>query len=69
MLDLFAGRHQMCAVDQAPAIVLGIRQFQIFDFHRQRHFNDACHVVQIVAMQDNIEHHRIVVALDQCGNA
>lgn len=69
LLDLFTGRHQMGAIDHAPAVVLGVRQFQILDLHRQRHFDDAGDMVEVVAMQYDIEHHGIVVALDQAGNA
>ena len=59
----------MRAIDQSPAVVLRIGQFQIVDTHGERHLDDAADMVEVVAVQYDIEHHRVVVLFDQRGDA
>lgn len=66
--QLFGRGHQRVAIQEAPAVVLGIGQFQVFGAEFDGHLDDAVDVVDIGGVQHAIDHRRVVVGLGQAGD-
>ena len=64
-LDLRAARHQLLAVVPRPAVELRVGELHVIRAHAMRHLEDFLDVIDVEAVQDHVEHHRILVLLDQ----
>ena len=64
-LHLFAAGQQLLAVVPGPAVVLGVGQFHVVGAQPQRHLQNLLHVIDVEPVQHHVEHHGIVVLLDQ----
>ncbi len=58
----------MIPVQVGPAIVLGVGEFHVLRFHRLGHFQDLLDVIDVMPVQHAIQHHRVLVLLDQLRN-
>ena len=66
--ELFATRHQMLAVLECPRIELGVRKFDVLRTHCFGHLQNLPDVVDVEPMQHHVEHHGILVLLDELGD-
>ena len=61
---MLAGGQQVIDIDARPAVVLGARQFHIIGVQFDRHIEDVADLIDILAMDHDVQHHRIFVFLD-----
>ena len=59
--ELFACRQEVLGIDFRPAVVLGARELHIIGLEGDRHIQNIFHLVDILAMDNNVEHHRVLV--------
>src|SRR5665213_3711361 len=64
-LQLLAARQQMIAIACRPSIVLSVGEFDIVGPHFLSHAQYLLHMVYVEPVQHDVEHHRVVVFLDQ----
>ena len=58
LLDLLAGGQQVIAVQQGPAVVLGVGQFDFIGTHLVRQVEDRTHFMQVLGVQHRVHGER-----------
>ena len=67
--QLLLGRQQLIAVEEGPAVELAVGQLDVIGLHALGHLENLADVVDVELVQHTIEHHRVVVFLDQGSDA
>ena len=63
-LELRAQRQQCIDVQLGPAVILGRGEFDVIGLQFDRHTDDVFDVIDIAAMNNDIQHHRVTLRLD-----
>ena len=61
-LHLLAAGQQLLAVEPRPAVVLRVRELHVLGAHLLRHVENLPDVIDVEPVQNDVQHHRIVVA-------
>ncbi|CAH0311298.1 hypothetical protein SRABI70_04737 [Pseudomonas sp. Bi70] len=67
-LQLLAGGQQACAVELRPAIELAGGQFHEVRLEGEAQLDDTVGAVDVVAVGDEVQHHRVAVGLHRAGH-
>ena len=65
VLHLLAGRQQVSAIHLGPAVILRVRQLDVIGLQLLGHLQDLLGLIDVLAVQHDVHHHRVVVVLDQ----
>ncbi len=64
-LQLFPAGHELRAIEPRPAVILSVGQLDVLRAHALRHGENLGDMIDVETVQNDVEHHRVVVLLDQ----